>query len=346
MTPKLRLSQIEVPEFARLARQFADWSYEQAPAFALRTAKTLGASCEFVSIADGSEVVALASLRIKRLPLLRLGVAYANRGPLVGSGVLDEGEACRAAIDSLVEEYVRRRGLVLRLLMPIRAEPFDIAHRLASDLPKDGQGRGRRAYRTILVDISAEETAIRDRLHQKWRNVLVKSERQDIEIVSGTSLELFDRFEVIFKELRERKDFFVDLDPAFFRSVQANLPEEDRFEVRLAYSKGELVSGHIGSYHGRTAVYLFGASTEAGNRLGASYRLQWEAIRAARAAGCAWYDLGGIDRDGNPGVFRFKNRMGGQEAVAAGPCDYASPARRALLHVAERAYRLTRAGET
>ena len=39
-------------------------------------------------------------------------------------------------------------------------------------------------------------------------------------------------------------------------------------------------------------------------------------FEAAVAGGLKWYDLGGIDPDGNPGVYRFKARMGGSEVRA------------------------------
>jgi lipid II:glycine glycyltransferase (peptidoglycan interpeptide bridge formation enzyme) len=53
--------------------------------------------------------------------------------------------------------------------------------------------------------------------------------------------------------------------------------------------------------------------------MNAAYLLQWAAIQKAKALGCQWYDLGGIDPEGNPGVYNFKKRMGGKEIILPGP---------------------------
>ena len=45
----------------------------------------------------------------------------------------------------------------------------------------------------------------------------------------------------------------------------------------------------------------------------AAFLLQWAVIEHARERGLKRYDLGGIDPDANPDVYRFKGRMGGQE---------------------------------
>ena len=46
------------------------------------------------------------------------------------------------------------------------------------------------------------------------------------------------------------------------------------------------------------------------------YFLQWAALGLARARGCLWYDLGGVDADANPDVTRFKTRMNGVPLLA------------------------------
>ena len=70
---------------------------------------------------------------------------------------------------------------------------------------------------------------------------------------------------------------------------------------------------------GTTAVYLFGATTEAGRRLNAGHFLMWQAMLRGRELGRDWFDLGGIDAKTNPNVARFKLRTGGIELTAAGP---------------------------
>ncbi len=76
----------------------------------------------------------------------------------------------------------------------------------------------------------------------------------------------------------------------------------------------------------------------------ASYLLQWHTIQQARQRGCRWYDLGGIDPLGNPGVYHFKQGLGGQDVCAPGPFEL-RPAglRRHIVRTGEWVYRSARA---
>src|SRR6185295_651974 len=113
------------------------------------------------------------------------------------------------------------------------------------------------------------------------------------------------------------KHFRAALDPVLLADVNEQVSgDQERFEVGLATVAGEPVAGIIISFVGDTAVYLLGASSQAGREQKAAYLLQWQAIQRARAAGARFYDLGGIDPAENPGVHQFKSRMGGVERRA------------------------------
>ena len=56
-----------------------------------------------------------------------------------------------------------------------------------------------------------------------------------------------------------------------------------------------------------------------------------------------YYDLGGIDPEGNPGVYHFKSGLGGREVTAPGPFEAApSRARKRFVETAEAVYRKAR----
>jgi lipid II:glycine glycyltransferase (peptidoglycan interpeptide bridge formation enzyme) len=82
-------------------------------------------------------------------------------------------------------------------------------------------------------------------------------------------------------------------------------------------------------------VYLLGATNEDGLRLNASYFLQWSVIQYAKSQGCNRYDLGGIDPVGNPDVYRFKQRMGGEDVSSAGPYEAMPVISGKIVHFAE-----------
>jgi len=111
----------------------------------------------------------------------------------------------------------------------------------------------------------------------------------------------------------------------------------------VARHEGRALAAIITVFHGTEAIYLYGASSDEGRNLMPAYALQWEAIRAARDAGCRSYDLYGIppsDDPGHPmaGLYRFKTGFGGEVRHYAGAWDYV------YRPVAYRAFRLAERG--
>ncbi len=90
------------------------------------------------------------------------------------------------------------------------------------------------------------------------------------------------------------------------------------------------------------AFYLYGASSGEERQLMAPYALQWDAIRAAKSAGCREYDFCGIPPAHDPGhplhgLYRFKRGFGGREVHLCGCWD---------VPLDEEAYEVLRARES
>lgn len=331
-------------EWDSLLKQFSDANYRQLSAYSTAAAARVGARSENVAIRAESELLGLCNVRIRKLPVLPFGIAYVNGGPVIekAGAAIEQTVVLSSCLKALQHEYVDRRGYVLRVVGVARAGLLpDVANQIflnAGFLPCEAKGE----YRTILVDIERGLPEIRRSLDQKWRNVLNKAERQDLEIVRGTEATLFRQFGELLRALVARKRLDIDLGPDFFLNLQDDLQGSDQFVVHLAMKDGSAVAGHIGAFHGDTAVYLLGASNEAGLKSNASYLLQWRVIEYAKERACRWYDLGGIDPEGNPDVYRFKARISGLDLTAPGPYEAGTSARRALVRSAESLYRMVR----
>jgi hypothetical protein len=327
-----------------LLKQFADANYRQLAAYSAAAAARVKARSENVVIRQDGELLGICNVRIRKLPLLPFGIAYVNGAPLIvnSDDAVDRATTLSRCLNALRKEFVDTRGHVLRMIGVARADlATDFANRSfqeAGFMPCAAKGR----YRTILVDVMRELTDIRRGLDQKWRNVLNKAERQGLVVVRGTEAAFFREFGALYSGLVVRKNLDVDLGPEFFLGLQDELSEPDRFVVHLARLGDKAVAGHIGAYHGDTAVYLLGAANEAGLKSNASYLLQWRVIEYAKERGCNWYDLGGIDPEGNPDVYRFKVRIGGVDVCAPGPYESGTPSRRALVLRLESLYRIIR----
>jgi lipid II:glycine glycyltransferase (peptidoglycan interpeptide bridge formation enzyme) len=324
-------------EWIALAAGFEDHNYRQCFDYAAMLAARSNAVAENVVVTEDDEPIGLASVRVKRLPGTGTGIAYLSGGPLVRRR---DGARLERVLEALRAEYVDRRRLVLRIAPAIGDEAWnaeqDECLLAGGFLPGDHL----RPYRTMMVDIGRPLADVRKGFAKKWRNLLSNAERRELRVTEGTDPGLFKDFEPLFDELVARKGIDVELGADFYAQLQPQLPESERLHVAIAWVDGAPAAGVVASIHGDTAVYLLGASNEVGRGTNAAYLLQWKVMEAASERGCRWYDLGGIDPVGNPGVFRFKERMGGAEAFSPGPYELApSRLRGAAVRAAERAFR-------
>ena len=216
---------------------------------------------------DG-DVVAAAEARLFRLPLVGRGIAYVLWGPICRHPTRANPQAFGQAIRAMRNEYVKRRGLVLRI------KPRLLAEQHANDLraltvegfsPVEHAPQGR----SLIVDLGPDIEQMRRDLDKKWRNCLSKAERSGLGIQSGTGLDVFDQFVGIYQRMLDRKQFVPSADIRKHRRIQQELPERFKMQVVLATLEGAPCAGAIYSAIGDTAVYLFGATDEAGMRTSA-----------------------------------------------------------------------------
>ncbi|NTU73054.1 aminoacyltransferase [Candidatus Roizmanbacteria bacterium] len=318
MVDQCTIRQVDRDTWMRLAPEFSDYNYRQAWDFGTACAVRVGALSEHIAIESPErKTVALADVRIRKIPMIGGGIAYINGGPLVWHNGLQEQDMFPAVVKNLVKEYVVRRKLTLRIAPPLIGD-FE-KNDLENVLVQMGFAQMPNKKKTILLDLSQDEGAIRKGFHQKWRNCLNKCEKNGLIVRIGKDYSMFQEFIPLFNELIAEKNFSVDLDVNFYADVQKGAASGDNFFILLAEYEGKPIAGHVASILGDTCVYLLGAANNIGREMNAAYLLQWKAIQLGKAAVCRWYDLGGIDPDENPGVYNFKKRMGGQEKTLPGP---------------------------
>ncbi len=330
-------------EWRDLVPAFRDYNYRHVWGFAAGCAARFRGTVEQVAITQKDSVAGLASVRVKRLAGLPVGLAYVNGGPLVRRDEVTDAERLRLCLAALVDEYVRRQGLVLRILPALGSEDWNQVQASAFEDLRFSLSEGGSKYRTFLLDVDRPLDVIRKGFAQKWRNCLNSAEKQSCTVRTSTDPNFFDEFCRVFDQMIQRKQFAVDLDPPFYARVQRQVEHRERFQVTLVDQGGRVVAGHVSSTLGDTCVYLLGASTDEGLRSKASYLLQWHVIQLAQQRGCRWYDLGGIDPEANPGVYHFKSGLGGDDVTAPGPFELApSQFTRAVVVLGEKAVRLWR----
>jgi lipid II:glycine glycyltransferase (peptidoglycan interpeptide bridge formation enzyme) len=330
-------------EWDSLTSRFRDLSYQQCGAYSEIAAQEMGATSEFLGIFQAEELIGLASVRVKTISFLPVGVAYIHYGPLTARRDDFAPGPFGHCLDALRKEYVDDRQLMLRVVPPLQGGQWLEAQSACLETRGFRSGARYKPRETFILDLGDPLPDIRTRFDSKWRNDLSKALRSNIKITRSTKLIDLDHFDNLFRDFVKSKGFIVRQDVAFFKRVQERAHEANQTIAHLAWYDDELIAGHIGSFVGDTAVYLLGAASPKGRELRASYLLQWTAIEYAKSTGNLSYDLGGIDQETNPDVYRFKKRLNGRRVVEIGPYELApSQLTRHALHFLEEAYGLIR----
>lgn len=253
--------------------------------------------------------VALAQVRIFKLPLTALGIAYVRWGPIWRRWSAEgSNETFRQAVRALRNEFTCKRGLVLRLFPALSDDDG-----LPAVLNEEGfavvlEGT---PSRTILLDMRLSLEQLRHGMTSHWKRELKSAERKRLEVIEGDQDELFEAFIRIYKEMVSRKKFVEPNDINKFRSIQTSLPDDLKMKIALCKSEDDVCAGMIYSAIGDTAVYLFGATSNTGMKSGGSYLLQWRLLETLKRLKKANYNLNGINQTRNPGTYKFKSGLSG-----------------------------------
>jgi len=275
------------------------------------------------------ELVSAAQVRILRAPILPFGIAYVRFGPMWKLRQRGRDVArFEAGLRALIEEYVVRRGLLLRVRpYGFRELDADMIQVLRSAGVMPTRGFHRNFERTILVDLEPSVDELQALLRKNWRYSLRKSTDAVSEIVESFDGSLFDEFGQLFWDMVDKKKFKPGSSLQNFVALQEELAPNCKIRVTAAMYDGRAVSGALcTSGFGETSIGLLSATRDAGRKIQSSYVTQWDQILWAKKSGYKFFDLNGINPLTNPGGYRFKSGLRGQEVTALGVYDtYRNP---------------------
>jgi len=269
---------------------------------------------------DG-EVVGMAQFRIVRPTPLKFGIAYLRWGPLwERRGLPLDPEVPARMARAIEDEYLVKRKLFARVLPnafsgSTRAATMQAAFRRFTAEPLHADN----TYRTIVVDLSPSLEELRKALDPKWRNKLCGAEKNDLKIVVGNGSDEYRIFCQMYNHMRQRKTFETTVDVEEFGRTQEMLAPSQRMQIMICEANGVPAAGLVVSTMGDSAIYLLGATGDSGLKSKGAYFLHWTAIQWLKRIGVRWYDLGGIDPEGNPGVYSFKKGFSGVDITQINP---------------------------
>ena len=170
---------------------------------------------------------------------------------------------------------------------------------------------GTKGYTSIWINLNDSIEEIRNKLDSKWRNMLVKSEKQDIQIESSSSIESISWLSEIHEKNMIKKGFN-GISKKMLQSISNENDLENPLIVYRALIKNDVIGSICIINHGKYATYLVGWTSNEGRKLNTNYLLLWEAIKDLKRANKLGFDLGGIDYELTPSITSFKSKMNGQ----------------------------------
>lgn len=184
--------------------------------------------------------------------------------------------------------------------------------------------------RIPLTDPSGAQLSIDEvlaRMDQSSRRQTKKSTRSELTVSVGAEADL-QAWHTLYAETAERDDF-TGRPLSYFQDMYSELNASPLSEctLYLAHFEDQLLAAAIYVRQGEFAWYVYGASSAAERKRYAPRALQLRQIEDSLAAGCQFYDLGGLSPSLDPeyplaGLTRFKTTMGADVVQTLGEWDY------------------------
>ena len=291
----------------QLVQGFEDGNINQTWAYAAVVAGRSDMSHMVLKL--NGDVVAIAEVRIKKLPVFGLGIAYVGWGPLWRrTGTDIDVESFRQAARALRNEYVCKRGLNLRLFpLAFEDEPLPMSAILAgegfSQISKESGDR------TILMDITPSLEILRESMARNWKRSLKHAENFGLEVIEGSEEELIEEFMKIYDEMVSRKMLVESNAFNYCKQLQEQLPEQFKMKIMLCRSSEGICAGLVSSAIGEMGIEILAATSNIGIHSCGSHLLRWKLVEELKRQGVSIYNMNGINPVKNPGTYRFKSEL-------------------------------------
>ncbi len=266
-------------------------------------------------VAGGATLIG-AQVLLRRPRPLPWAFAYAPRGPVATAWTAESLGAFTEAL----------RSAPLGRVSHVRIDP-----EVERDGPLDPDGSLRgiladagwrpappiQPPSTRVIDLTAGEDALWSDLRKKWRQYVNKARTNGVTIVELPG-DPIGQFYAIYRETASRAGFLIRVEQAYRDVWEAYRPTGDATILFAIDAEGTPQAALFLVRSGLRVVEPYGGMTVVGGALRANYLLKWEAIRRAREAGAATYDLWGL---AHPGIAHFKTGFGGREVRFIGAWD-------------------------
>lgn len=189
---------------------------------------------------------------------------------------------------------------------------------------------------TLLLDLTQTEDEILAQMKPKGRYNIRLAEKKGVQIriADPSKPKKFaadlSAFHKILHETTTRDQFYGHKKVVYQNMLEILCGDGGKIPLArlyLAEYEGRIIAGIVATFYLDTAIYYYGASSNAHRNVMAPYLLQWQAICDARKLGLKHYDFLGIappeaKKHAWAGVTDFKLKFGGQSISYQAPWEY------------------------
>lgn len=177
---------------------------------------------------------------------------------------------------------------------------------------------------SVWIGLDKTEDELLAAMKQRTRYKVRLAEKKGVTVRAGTPAD----FELIYAMYAETsiRDHFIIREKTYYLDVWNRFYAAGMLKPLIAEVEGDMVGGLMLFIYANKAWYIYGMSRDLHREKMPNYLLQWEAIKTAKAAGAAVYDLWGApdhfnENDRMWGVYQFKQGLGGYEVISPGAWD-------------------------
>jgi lipid II:glycine glycyltransferase (peptidoglycan interpeptide bridge formation enzyme) len=257
---------------------------------------------EYVTLAtcvDGQPVW-MARAEIRKIPFVG-SVAWVPKGPVVADVESTQYQA-------LGFEHLAKYSFLLSVSSPWQQALVGDSSS-ASDYP-----------RTIWIDLAKGKDQLWVSLEKQWRYGVGYAARSGLTVEQTVDERDIGKFFALCQQISKVKGFKLPASlPLMKHLLRQNTNGAVSSHLFLARYQGGIATGVFIIKCGTNIHYMWGATDRKYSKQRPGEATQWAVIEWALEQGCSLYDLEGIDLEGNPGVYAFKKKMGGEEVVLEAP---------------------------
>lgn len=246
---------------------------------------------QYYLLKKDSHIIAVASLLIRRTPVVPFSLIYCCRGPVVD---WSDSEVCKVLFNNLEKVLLDHNGFCLRL----DPEPYiDVAWHEATLLNlgliklKEKVTAWNRNLYTARIFLDKSECELFALMRRTLRQNINKSMKLGVSV--SAELDPDDRsiFFRLMSGLEGRRNSLIHSERYYHNIYECIVGEGGGYFVKALY-QGKVISGLIVIILGGRAWAVFMANDYEYRKLMPNKLLLWEAIKLARNNGCEFIDFG------------------------------------------------------